>query len=168
MKFNDLPSDFRLLIDTNKNNHLDAYNILEHLHTRGICLTFGRPASNLKSLLNVKGISTSSLIFIDCITKKIKGNQKLQDCYYANLDSFAEIFAAIDAASSEIQGRKFLILDSLNELYLHHGYKSLIFLDFLNNMLVTHNSRAIFLTNSLKDEQMLNYIKQKCDRTILL
>ncbi|HLD15794.1 MAG TPA: hypothetical protein VJB94_04430 [Candidatus Nanoarchaeia archaeon] len=168
MNFSQLPSDFRILIDTNKHNHLDAYNILEQLHTRGICLTLGRPASNLKSLLNAKGISTENLTFIDCITKKIKESKRLDDCYYANIDNFSEVFAAIDAASSEIKGKKFLILDSLNELSMHHGYRSLIFLDFLHNMLATHNSRAIFLTNNMQDQQIRAYIENKCDKKIMI
>lgn len=168
MDFNQLPSDFRILIDTNKNNHLDAYNILEELHTRGICLTLGRPASNLKSLLNAKGIKTENLIFIDCITKKIKEKPRLEDCYYANIDNFSEVFAAIDAASSKIKGKKFLILDSLSELFMHQGNRSLIFLDFLHDMLATHNSRAIFLANNLQDKKIRSYIENKCDKTIMI
>ena len=162
--FDDLPSDFRVLIETNNENHLDAYSILNHLHTKGICLTFGRPADNLNSLLKAKGFPTSNLTFIDTISKKIKVKGKLTNCHYVT--DFSEIFAAIESVASQPAGKKFLILDSLEELNKHHGFKSVLFMDFLGSMLATNNLQAIFLSNELDDEKMISYIKESCDRTI--
>ena len=67
-----LPKDFTLVVNTsNPHKHLYSYELLDWMHTEGICLLLNRTSYNLKNMLNILGFNTNKLYFIDTISKRI-------------------------------------------------------------------------------------------------
>lgn len=143
----ELPHDFSILVNTSIDTHIEAYKILEHLHhSGGICITLNRPARNLKKLLDIHNIKNNHLYFIDCISRRISHQQKMEKCTYLSSPDLTEIGLAVDSLAKSIPGKKFLILDSLSTLRLYHSKETIeLFLNFFINRMRVLNINPIVL-----------------------
>ena len=168
-----LPKDFTLVVNTSDpHKHLHSYELIDWLPTEGICLLLNRTSYNLKNMLNILGFDTHKLYFIDTISKRIDSKLKTDRTYYLHTNKdLNQISNSIEKVSSLMpSGDKFIIIDSLHNLLMHHDEKtSLNFLDFINQRLRLLRLNRIYLTdfNKLKPS-IKNKLLKISDRIIHL
>lgn len=168
-----LPKDFTLVVNiSDPHKHLYSYELIDWMPTEGICLLLNRTSYNLKNMLNILGFDTHKLYFIDTISKRIDSKFKTDktEYLYTNKD-LSEIAHSIERVISKMPpGDKFIIIDSLHNLLMHHDEKTAIeFIDFLNKRLRLLRLNRIYLTdyNKLK-QNVKNKLLKISDRIIHL
>ena len=110
--------------------------------------------------------------FIDTISKRIDSKFKNDrtEYLYTNKD-LGEIAHSIERVISKMPpGDKFIIIDSLHHLLMHHDEKTALeFLDFLNKRLRLLRLNRIYLTDYSKLKQIIkNKLLKISDRIIHL
>ena len=166
-----LPKDFTLVINTsNPKNHIYSYEILDWMHNSGICLLLNRTAYNLKSMLDNIGFNTNKLYFIDAVSKSIDSKFNLDKTDYLHSYKNLNLILSSIERLSAIPGNRFIIIDSLNHLLMHHDKKTAMsFLDFLNKRLKLLNLNSIYLADFNKlNNEVKNKLSKMSDRIINL
>lgn len=170
---NDLPHDFVLHLAIKPETHLDAYTILDQFHSKGICITLNKPASNLKDALERKGFSTENLYFIDAVSNLAGIQKNIKNCSFVNSPAdLTGIGIALDNIVAKIgqEAEKFLILDSLPTLSIYHKEDTVLqFLNFLiNRMRALRIKGFIFNIEENVSKKINNELDEFCDKTIRL
>lgn len=166
-----LPKDFTLVVNASSpHKHLYSYELLDWMHTDGICLLLNRTAYNLKNMLNILGFDTNKLYFIDTISKKIDSRFHNEKTEYLYTDTDLSLIAnSIEKVLSKMPpGNRFIIIDSLHNLLIHHDEKSALnFIDFLNQRLKLLNLNRIYLVDYNKiNNNVKNKLIKISDRII--
>lgn len=168
----ELPNNFTILMNLSPDTHLNAYEILDLLHTKGICVTLHRPATNLKDLLEKKGFKIENIHFVDCISRTAGLYSELENCEYTGAPhDLTRIGIAIDRAVEKLgAGDKFLIFDSLPTLLIYHDEKIVLeFMNFLINRLRSLRIKGvIFSTEKELSKKMKNRLSEFCDKVVNL
>jgi KaiC/GvpD/RAD55 family RecA-like ATPase len=119
---------------TSPDSHLGAYEVLNMLHTKGMCLTLNRPAHNVHDLIERQGVSTENVLFIDGISVPIQSSVRVDEWeYIPNPRELNDILSSIERVHKRLpQGDKFLFVDAFHDLLYYHDEATMVrFVDFL-------------------------------------
>lgn len=139
----------------------------------GVYLTFNKPYSTMKQIMEKENIDSRMIIFIDAITLPSGGKSDNSDrCLYLNdLRNLSDLAIIIDEAVDAIPfDKKFLFLDSLSTLLLYNNTGGVAkFVHFLTGKLRAWNLDGIFLSLELEsDADFLAQLSLFCDKKINL
>lgn len=151
--FSQLPQRFILGIHAPSFRRSKAYQVLHHLPYHGVCVTLHQPSHNLLDLLQMSGLPTEKLYFIDAISKQIDSGFEVQNASY-----LAKPFdlGRLDQAMEHVLqrhgvGQKFLIFDSLHDLFHYYDEKTILpFLDYFLDKMRKLQVNPIFLYDKSK------------------
>ncbi len=119
-----------------------------------IYVTLNRPYSSVKKLLENRGIDPGKILFIDCITRQI-GGEEIDDgrCMYLNSLDLSQIQVAIENAMNLLDSdKKFIYLDSLSTIALYKSAESLI--RFIRYLTGTVRVKGFICTLFLVEKEM--------------
>ena len=107
-----------------------SLEIVKYLTERaeGIFVTLNRPYVSLKKLMEKEGINYKKIIFIDCITRQIGGEEIDPDrCIYLNSPDPTQMQVAIERAMNMITAdNRFIYIDSLSTISLYKSFETLL------------------------------------------
>ncbi|MBI1972715.1 hypothetical protein HYS50_01790 [Candidatus Woesearchaeota archaeon] len=151
--FSQLPQRFILGIHAPLFQRSKAYQVLHHLPYPGVCVTLHQPSHNLYDLLRRSGLPADKLYFIDAISKRIQSPFELaQASYVGGPFDLGRLQEAIEhVVPRHGVGRKFLIFDSLHDLFHFYDERTiLLFLDYFLDKMRTLHVNPIFLYDKTK------------------
>lgn len=139
----------------------------------GVYLTYNKPYSTMKHILNQEKIDPRMIIFIDAITLPSGGiATDTERCLYlSDLRNLSDLAVFIDEALNAVPtNKKFLFLDSLSTLILYNNSGSVAkFIHFLTGKLRSWNLDGVFLSLELEsDSEFLEQLSLFCDKKIFL
>ncbi len=107
-----------------------SLEILKYLtkNAEGIFVTLNRPYSSMKRLMEKEGIDYTKIIFIDCITRQIGGEEiDKERCFYLNSPDPTQMQVAIEQAMNLITAEnRFIYIDSLSTISLYKSFETLL------------------------------------------
>ncbi len=120
-----------LLITVSAKKYVKAsLEIIKYLtkNAEGIFVTLNRPYSSMKRLMEKEGIDYGKIIFIDCITRQIGGEEiDGERCFYLNSPDPTQMQVAIEQAMNLITSEnRFIYIDSLSTISLYKSFETLL------------------------------------------
>ncbi len=176
-EFDNLPDGWIVLLETSAEKSLEiSLSALYHLVTEknyiGIVLSASRPYKNLVQLYQHKGIDTSRILFLDCISKSqsLDIDQTGNVLYLDSVSDLTNISLALKGSMEKIQGNKFVYIDSITTMLIHNTPE--MFARFIHGILTKMRIQGISgLLISLEDEtdkEIRAEVAQLCDRIVKL
>jgi hypothetical protein len=150
--------------------NLEVLKYFTSIAEGGIYIALNKPYFSLKKNLTKGGVDVSKLIFIDCLTRQLGGEEVDRDrCIYLNSPDpvllQVSIERAMDLVSSE---NRFIYLDSLSTISLYKSFETLI--KFLRHITGKIRLRGfvgtIFTIEKEMDESYFSQISLMCDEII--
>ena len=136
----------------------------------GIYVTLNKPYFSLKKMFLKEEININRLIFIDCLTRQLGGQEVDTDrCIYLNSPDPIQLQVAIERAMDLITAdNRFIYIDSLSTLALYKSFETLI--KFLRHIIGKIRLRGfigtIFTLEREMDESYYSQISLLCDEII--
>lgn len=136
----------------------------------GIFVTLNRPYFSLKKMLTKEGVDLSKIIFIDCITLQLGGEQVDEDrCFYLTSPDPVQLQVTIERAMDLVLSEnRFIYLDSLSTISLYKSFETLI--KFLRHLTGKMRLRGfvgtIFTLEKEMNESYYSQISLMCDEVI--
>ena len=166
-----LPQKFILGIHAPLNQRVHAYRVLHHLATPGIAVTLHRPAHILHDMLLAQGLPTQNLYFIDAMSKQIQSPFELPQASYVGAPfDLGRLDQAMDHVIQQYGGvgRKFLILDSLQDLLHYYDEQTVLaFLDyFLDKMRRFHVNPIIMYDKNRLTRSIIKRLQMYCNHLL--
>ncbi len=136
----------------------------------GIYITLNKPYFSLKKTFEKEGIDISKLIFIDCLTRQLGGEEiDVDRCLYLNSPDPVLLQVAIERGMDHIVSEnRFIYLDSLSTISLYKSFESLV--KFLRHITGKIRLRGfigtIFTIEKEMNESYYSQISLLCDAII--
>jgi hypothetical protein len=170
-----LPQDSIVLIETSAEHAFEAsmasIKLLSDKYDNGIIISASRPYINLVSNYKKNDIDINKIFILDCISKKyddVKDSDSV--IFLENASSLTDISLSLGERIQMIDGKKFIIFDSINTMLIHN--KPYIFARFIHDILTKMRLYRIGgLLISLEDKTNKDIraeIAQLCDKVIKL
>lgn len=138
----------------------------------GIILTANKPYLTLKKQFDSKGIDTTRILFIDCVSKSQSseieqaGNVIYIDAVY----NLTKISLAFKKVLEKVDGKKFLYVDSLSSMLIHNTPE--IFIRFIHGLITSMRlasiSGLLLSLSQQTDGSVRNEVANLCDKTIVV
>ncbi len=168
---NHLPQQFVLGIHAPYEKRLQAYKVLHKVTTPGIAVTLHRPSHNLSDMLQAQGLPVNNLYFIDAMSKLIQSETEIPNASYigAPFD-----LGRLDQAMEHViksyggLGRKFLIFDSLHDLFHYYDEATILsFLDyFLDKMRRLHVNPILLYDKTKLTRRIIKRLQLYCNHLL--
>ncbi|HDM67170.1 MAG TPA: hypothetical protein ENG62_02150 [Thermoplasmatales archaeon] len=176
-EFDGLPEGWIVLLETSAERSLEvSLAALQYLINNkeyiGIVLSASRPYKNLVQLYENKGIDTSRILFLDCISKSqsLDIDQAGNVIYLDSVSDLTNISLALKGSMEKIPGDKFVYIDSITTMLIHNTPE--MFARFIHGVLTKMRIQGISgLLISLEnetDKEIRAEIAQLCDRIVKL
>ena len=137
---------------------------------RSIYVSLNKPSDSIILDLRGKGFDVSKLFFVDCVP--IKADARRGDTVFLkDAKNLADISLAVDSLSSRIEsGKKFLIIDSVPALLLHHSPEAVAkYMQFLvSKMRAEGLSGAMLSVEKETHPELLEAVKKLCDELVMI
>jgi hypothetical protein len=136
----------------------------------GVYVTLNKPYFSLKKMFLKEGINLDRIIFVDCLTRQLGGEEiDLDKCIYLNSPDPVQLQVAIERAMDLITAEnRFIYLDSLSTISLYKSFETLI--KFLRHITGKIRLRGffgtIFTLEKEMEESYLSQISLMCDEVI--
>ncbi len=136
----------------------------------GIYVTLNKPYFSLKKMFLKEGINIEKLIFIDCITLQLGGEEVDPDrCFYLSSPDPVNLQVTIERAMDLITAdNRFIYLDSLSTISLYKSFETLI--KFLRHLTGKIRLRGfvgtIFTLEKEMNDSYYSQISLMCDEVI--
>jgi len=121
----------------------------------GIYVSLNKTQKSTEAILLEKGIDTSKLFFIDCVTS-VKSKD---DVLHIGPDQLDLLETAIGAFISEIKGEKYLLIDSVATLLIYSDENKVAkFIKSVTDMASEKGISTVAFSPKTKGEELLNKI----------
>jgi len=138
----------------------------------GIILTATKPYKTLKKQFDEKGIDSSKIIFIDCVSKS-QSSEIEQDGNVIYIDAaynLTNISLAFKKIIDRIDGKKFLYVDSLSAMLIHNTPE--IFVRFIHGLITSMRlasiSGLLLSLTQQTDSKVRTEVANLCDKVIVV
>ena len=170
-----LPDNWIVLMETSAEKALDvSLSMIKHLINEkdyiGIIVSVSRPYKSSVDLYEHRGIDTDKILFIDCISKShgAELDETGNVLYLEAASDLTNISLAINENMREINGKKFVFIDSITTMLIYNTPK--IFARFVHGILTKLRISGVAgLLISLEketDKEIRAQIAQLCDKII--
>ncbi len=142
--------------------------LVEEQNTPGVYITLNKPFATIKETLKNKGVDTRMIIFIDAITKTVKGEvKKTKNCLYiGSPENLSDISLAMDQAIRSLPSKeKFVFFDSLNLLLMYNEVDTVArFIHFVASKMRVWKVKGIIVSlTKEKNNELIEELMQFCD-----
>lgn len=150
--------------------NLELLKYLTDFAEGGIYIALNKPYLSLKKNFTKEGIDVGKLIFIDCLTRQLGGDEiDTNRCIYLNSPDPVLLQVSIERAMDLISSEtRFIYLDSLSTISLYKSFETLI--KFLRHITGKIRLRGfvgtIFTVEKEIEEGYLSQISLMCDEVI--
>lgn len=138
----------------------------------GIILTATKPYKTLKKQFDERGIDSSKIIFIDCVSKS-QSSEIEQDGNVIYIDAaynLTNISLAFKKIIDRIDGKKFLYVDSLSAMLIHNTPE--IFVRFIHGLITSMRlasiSGLLLSLTQQTDSKVRTEVANLCDKVIVV
>ena len=135
-----------------------------------IYITITIPAQSIINVLKILEIDMENIYFVDAVSHTMmSGTEQLDRVYFVESPTMLEnIMLKVEYLMRSVEGRKMILLDSINTLAIHNNVKILSeFLHILVNNLRAKEANTIILSvDEQTPEDILNMLNLVCDELI--
>lgn len=162
-----------ILVKVDSKNYVRvSVEIVRHFTSiaEGIYVTLNKPYFSLRRTFQKEGIDLDRLIFIDCLTRQLGGEEiEPERCFYLNSPDPVQLQVSIERAMDMITSEsRFIYMDSLSTISLYKSFETLI--KFLRHITGKIRLRGfvgtIFTIEKEMDESYYSQIFLMCDEVI--
>ncbi len=155
--------------------NLIKYNIaifkyLSKKYKKGIYITINQPYASLIKKLKKEKLKLDNIFFIDLVTATLTSNPtQTKNCLFVDsATSLTELGISIEQIISNIEGKKFLIIDNLGAFLIYNNEDVFLeFCHFLINKLRLNSITTVFMTvNEEESMKLVKNIGGFCDKVI--
>ncbi|ODS41429.1 MAG: hypothetical protein A7315_06280 [Candidatus Altiarchaeales archaeon WOR_SM1_79] len=147
---------------------LDAFIVEKDLSA--IYITSTIPSQSIKNVLNILEIDMERIYFIDCISHIMMGAAvRSEHVNFVESPTMLEnIMLKVEFLMRSLEGKKLVLLDSINSLAIHNNTKILSeFLHILVNNLRAKGAYTLILSvDEQSSEEINNMLGLVCDETL--
>jgi len=171
----ELPDGFIALVlsDAEKlmNTNVSVLKVLTKKDNFGLYITVNQPYKRLVQILNERGVDTSRMFFIDCISRMAGGKSKREKnvLFIASPSGLTEIGIAVSQVIESFPDKKkYLYMDALSTLIIYNTAGSIAkFSHFLMSKIKILGLSGVFIAvNREIDETLIAQISKFCDKVI--
>jgi len=137
----------------------------------GVYVTVSKPYKTVRSALEVAGVDTRTILFIDAVSGSAEENRSEECVFIGSPQDLTGISIAMSEAVKALPAKgRFLLFDSLSTLSIHNSAGSVAkFAHFLaTNMRKWEIAGFIVLTDKEKERELMGQLAQFCDLTLEL
>ncbi len=137
-----------------------------------VYITSTIPSHSIKNILNILEVDLNRIYFIDCISHIMMGAAvQSEHVYFVESPTMLEnIMLKVEFLMRSIEGKKLVLLDSINSLAIHNNPK--ILSEFLHIMVNSLRARDVYtLVLSVEEqssEEIMNILGLICDETLVV
>lgn len=137
-----------------------------------VYITSTIPSHSIKNILNILEVDLNRIYFIDCISHIMMGAAvQSEHVYFVESPTMLEnIMLKVEFLMRSIEGKKLVLLDSINSLAIHNNPK--ILSEFLHIMVNSLRAREVYtLVLSVEEqssEEIMNILGLICDETLVV
>ncbi len=168
----ELGHDALIAVEHDLYRHQDAYDILHHLHGLGLCVSFRKPAHNLRTLLDQYNKPHAKIArFIDTISKQIGSQLSLPHAVYLSSHDLNELAPVLESEVSSLPlGERFVVMDGLHDLNNLFSEQTILqFLNFTHDLLRRHRTKMlVFYDPEKMPESIRTAIHKKASYVVTL
>lgn len=165
-----LSQDSVVLISINPQKYGKTANNVARIVSRsgpGVYVTVNKPFAALKDGFAKNGINPRAMFFIDMVARPFETKTET-NCLYIGPDDLTGVSIAIDHAISAIQGKKFVVFDTVNTLLNYNNEFVVIrFIHSLTGKMRRWNAKGILLSVGM-DAKITAQLSQFCDKCIVM
>ncbi len=145
--------------------------LINKMGNTGSYVAINKPYENVIHTLEKHKIDHKKLFFIDCITKKLGGeNLDVSNCLFLDSpESLTELGIALHEYSTLTHNKKrFLFLDSISTLGVHNDINRVLkFIHYLTGKMRLWNINGVMVTlREETDKKLITELSQFCDKMI--
>ena len=163
-----------ILIEVLAEDSLNAeISVMKTLTTRGysgVVLASSRPSSTMAAIYQKSGIVTSSISFVDCVSKAQAPDMKdsASVIYLDTVSDLTDISISIHSRLQALSGERFVMLDSLPTMLIHNKPDAFVrFMHAMFTKLRLTGAVGIMISTPLSQEHDVRAeIVQLCDQVI--
>lgn len=147
---------------------LDAFIVEKNLSA--IYITSTIPSQSIKNVLTILEIDMERIFFVDCISHIMMGTAiRSEHVSFVESPTMLEnIMLKVEYLLRSIEGKKIVLLDSINSLAIHNNTKILSeFLHIMVNNLRANEAYTVILSvEEQSSEEIVNMLGLLCDETL--
>lgn len=148
---------------------LDAFIMEKNLSA--IYITSTIPSQSIKNVLTILEINMNRIYFVDCISHIMMGSAVRSDrvSFVESPTMLENIMLKVEFLMRSIEGKKLVILDSINSLAIHNNTKILSeFLHIMVNNLRAKEAYTVILSvEEQSTEEISNMLGLICDESLI-
>lgn len=174
-ELNNLPEGLVVMLETSVEKILNVslltIKILsDKKNDIGIIVSASRPYTNLMRLYEQKRIDAKKIFVLDCISKSqsLELEETNNVLYLESASDLTNISLAITESIQQIQGDKFVFIDSINSMLIHN--KPEVFVRFIHGVLtklrISEVSCLFVSLENETDREIRAEIAQLCDKIL--
>ncbi|MEE9152026.1 MAG: hypothetical protein V3U20_09375 [Thermoplasmata archaeon] len=149
---------------------LDTFIVEKDLSA--IYITSTIPSQSITNVLNILEIDLKRIFFVDCISQIMMGTAvRAENVYFVESPTMLEnIMLKVEFLMRSIEGKKLVLLDSINSLAIHNNIKILSeFLHIMVNNLRAKEAYTLILSvEEQSNEDINNMLGLICDELVNL
>ncbi|UCE74889.1 MAG: hypothetical protein JSV56_04090 [Methanomassiliicoccales archaeon] len=147
---------------------LDTFIVEKNLSA--IYITSTIPSQSIKNVLNILEINLNRIHFVDCISHIMMGTAVRSEhvSFVESPTMLENIMLKVEFLMRSIEGKKIVLLDSINSLAIHNNIKILSeFLHILVNNLRAKDAYTLILSvEEQSSEEITNMLGLVCDEIL--
>ena len=170
-----LPDGWIVLVETSAEKALEvSLSMIKYLINEkdysGVIVSASRPYKSSVDLYEHRGINIDKILFIDCISKShgAESDETGNVLYLEAASDLTNISLAITESIQQIQGDKFVFIDSINSMLIHN--KPEVFVRFIHGVLtklrISEVSCLFVSLENETDREIRAEIAQLCDKIL--
>ena len=176
-KLNELPESSAIALVINVDDYLDTMRavldaFIVEKDQSAIYITSTIPSHSIKNILNILEIDMNRIYFIDCISHIMMGAAvQSEHVYFVESPTMLEnIMLKVEYLMRSVEGKKLVLLDSINSLAIHNNTKILSeFLHIMVNSLRGKEAYTLILSvEEQSSEEITNMLGLICDETLVI
>jgi KaiC/GvpD/RAD55 family RecA-like ATPase len=176
-RLRDLPDTSAVALIIKIDDYLDAMRatldtFIVEKDLSAIYITSTIPSKSIKNVLNILEVDMNRIHFVDCISHIMMGTAvRAEHVHFVESPTMLEnIMLKVEFLMRSIEGKKLVLLDSINSLAIHNNTK--ILLEFLhimvNNLRAKEAYTLILSVEEQSSEEINNMLGLVCDESLVL
>jgi KaiC/GvpD/RAD55 family RecA-like ATPase len=175
-RLRDLPESSAVAMVIKVDNYLDAMrgtldSFIVEKNLSAIYITSTIPSQSIKNVLTILEIDMNKIHFVDCISHIMMGSavRSEQVSFVESPTMLENIMLKVEYLMRSVEGKKLVLLDSINSLAIHNNTKILSeFLHIMVNNLRAKEAYTVILSvDEQSNDEINNMLGLVCDESLV-
>ncbi len=134
----------------------------------GVYIALNKPHKSVEKLMKADKIKTEKIFFIDCMKTMKEAKKEERVSHIQNPSDLTSMNIALNQFMEKIEGKKFLILDSLTTLLIYNKENLVIMFvkSLIDEMRKRDSAKMVILTPEPRGGELINKIALFFDRVV--